>query len=502
MTTTASSSALETLQRHMGVLTDLEHIASLLEWDQQTHMPAGAAEARAGQLASLRRLVHERLTDERLGQWLDETQRQQHDEDTEVMLQLTRRHYEREQKIPADFLEEYIRLCSQAQHIWARARQNDAFADFAPTLERIVDMSRRRADYLGYDDHPYDALHDLYERGSTVARLNRVFDELRQDIVPLIVNISSHGRDISDALLQQHYDENQQEAFALEAVRRFGYSFEHGRLDRTVHPFAISMSKYDVRITTRYDPQNLAMALFGTMHEAGHGMYEQGIADRYQRSILAESASLGVHESQSRLWENIIGRSYSYWQYAYPALQTRFPEQLSAVPLDLFYAAINKVSPSFIRVEADEVTYNVHIMIRYELELALIEGSLKVRDLPEAWNSKYQQYLGITPPNDRLGCLQDVHWAAGLIGYFPTYSLGNIMSMQLFEAAVARHPSIEEDMQQGDFALLLTWLRDNIHQHGCKYTPEALLQRATGQALQAKPYLRYLKNKFGNLYRV
>ena len=312
----------------------------------------------------------------------------------------------------------------------------------------------------------------------------------------------NNGENHSDAPLRQAFPEAEQEAFAVGIIRAFGYDFDHGRLDRTVHPFATSLSKYDVRITTRYVANFLSPALFGTLHEAGHAMYEQGISSAYDRSPLGTAVSLGIHESQSRLWENLVGRSNGFWCWAYPQLQETFPAQLGTTSQDDFYGAINRVSPSLIRVEADEVTYNLHIMVRFELELALIEGTLKAADLPEAWNAKYEDYLGVTPPDDAHGCLQDIHWSLGMFGYFPTYTLGNLISVQLFEAAKAAHPELDQDIQNGHFDKLLGWLRENIHQHGSRYEPAELLERATGSGLDAGPYIRYLKEKFGTLYGI
>ncbi|MGL4608350.1 MAG: carboxypeptidase M32, partial [Trueperaceae bacterium] len=345
----------------------------------------------------------------------------------------------------------------------------------------------------------YDTLHQDYEAGSSVANVKKVFEPLREETVSLVKAIQSKKQN-SDKVLHQAYDEGLQEQFAVDIVKKFGYDFNHGRLDRTVHPFATSISKYDSRITTRYDPKFLNTAMFGTFHEAGHAMYEQGIADKYHRTPLGHAISLGIHETQSRMWENLVGRSKPFWHWAYPTLQKTFPKQLKKVSLETFYAAINKVSPSFIRVEADEVTYNLHVMVRFEIELALLEGSLKIKDLPEVWNAKYQDYLGITPKTDTEGCLQDVHWSFGLVGYFPTYTLGNIMSVQLFEAAKEAHPSIGKDMTNGKFDKLFGWLRENVHEHGSRYLPQDLLKRATGSTLDSGPYIRYLNTKFRELY--
>ncbi|MEM6431793.1 MAG: carboxypeptidase M32, partial [Deinococcota bacterium] len=476
--TTADAPAampLDNLKTQLADIANLEQAASLLSWDQETQMPPGAAPARGEQLTTLAKIIHEKVTSKVLGDTLQQSQQALtegvRDED-KVLLELTDRMVSRSRKLPSEFVETWTRAVNASHHAWIEARSNNDFQQFAPHLQTMVELSRKRADYLGYDDHPYDALHDLYERDSSTATIKRVFADLRDATKDVLAKIANSGTMLSDAPLRQDFDETAQEEFAAGVIKRFGYSFEHGRIDRSVHPFATSFSNCDVRITTRYEDGFLSPALFGTMHESGHAMYEQGIAAKFQRSPLGNAASLGIHESQSRLWENLVGRSLPFWEGAYPLLQETFPKQLEAVSLADFYAAINVVSPSFIRVEADEVTYNLHIMVRFELELDLIEGHLHAADLPEAWNTKYQDYLGISPSTDALGCLQDIHWSGGSFGYFPTYSMGNLMSVQLFNAALAAEPSIHEDMRALKFDKLLTWMRNHVHQHGSLYTPQ------------------------------
>jgi carboxypeptidase Taq len=327
-----------------------------------------------------------------------------------------------------------------------------------------------------------------------------IFDELKTGLVPLVAAIAERAEVVDDRVLHQSFDEAAQETFGVMVVQRFGYDFSRGRLDRTVHPFAIGIAVNDVRITTRYESDFLNPALFGTMHEAGHAMYEQGVGEDLDGTLLARGASLGMHESQSRMWENVVGRSRLFWQHFYPQLQETFPSQLATTSLDTFYGAINRVQPSLIRVEADEVTYNLHILLRFELELALLEGSLSVSDAPAAWNTKMQTYLGITPPSDTLGILQDVHWSGGMLGYFPTYTLGNLLSVALYEAAVAAHPGIPQELGQGQFDTLRGWLTAQVYRHGRKFEPTELVQAATGAPLQSSSYLRYLHDKFGQLY--
>ncbi len=498
----AKGAALEELKKRMAEMADLGGAVSLLSWDRNTYMPVGGAATRAQVLSTLSGLHHERLADPRVGELLDTLRDAGFDErsDEAALVRVTQREFDQATKLPRDFVESFARVTSQSQGVWAEARSKSDFSMFAPALKEVLEHSRRYADYLGYEGHPYNALHDLYERGSTVERVKTVFAELRDATVPLVKAIAEREGVVSDAPVRQTFDESLQEQFGVEVVKDFGYDFSKGRLDRTVHPFASQIGLGDVRITTRYETNFLNPALFGTMHEAGHAMYEQGLPEAHARDPLGHAVSLGVHESQSRLWENLVGRSYGFWTHAYPRLQELFPEALGGIPLDDFYAAVNRVEPSLIRVEADEVTYNLHVMVRFELELALLEGSLNVEDLPEAWNAKYQEYLGVTPPNDAQGCLQDIHWSIGLIGYFPTYTLGNVMSVQLFEAAKRAHPEIDGETARGEFGTLLGWLRENVHGQGSKFEPAELLKRATGSELDAGPYIRYLNSKFGALY--
>lgn len=499
----ANNSALNAFKAYYAKIEDLRQAAKLLGWDQNVYMPSGAAEARGQQLATLNSLIHEMTTSQNMKDLLESAQKEQQasSSDNAIMLQRAQRKLDKASKLPSEFVEALTKQRAKASSVWVKARQTNDFKMFEPELTKMFELVRKQADYLGFDDHPYDALHDLYEMGSSVAQLRTMFAELRNESVELLKDIAAAPQ-LDDSLIQQAFDIAKQQELSLDVAERLGFDFEHGRLDSTVHPFAQDVSKYDVRITTRYWPKFLNAGLFGTMHEAGHGMYEQGISEAYYHTPLGEAVSLGMHESQSRLWENLVGRSYGFWEGYYPSLQARFPEQLGQAPLNDFYAAINKVEPSLIRVEADEVTYNLHILIRFELELALLEDSLSVAELPEAWNEKYQQYLGITPPNNSEGCLQDIHWSEALIGYFPTYTLGNLMSVQLFEAAKNAEPTIDADMKTGDFSKLFAWLRANIHEQGSKFEPKALIQNATQKELSAKPYINYLNTKFRALYKI
>lgn len=493
---------LNEFRERFAQLVDLGQVAALLSWDQQTGMPAAASGQRASQSASLAGLIHDQLTDRRTGELLDALERVSGnlDEADAAALRVSRREFERGRKLPAELVRELSRNQAEGQAVWEQARATADFDVFVPVLERGLELQRRQADYLGFDDHPYDALLDAFEPGATTAGVREVFAPLRDETVKLLAAITDSGTVLSDELLKRSWPEELQQQFSREVASQFGFDFLRGRLDRAVHPFATSIGNRDVRITTRYDRNFLSTALFGTLHEAGHGMYEQGIADEHARSLAGVTSSLALHESQSRLWENLIGRSSAFWEFAWPRLSELFAQPLAGVEREQFLEAINVVKPSLIRVEADEVTYNLHIMVRFELELELIEGSLQARDLPEAWNERYRDYLGVTPANAAEGCLQDVHWSAGLFGYFPTYSLGNLMSVQLLEAHRQVNPELDSQVRSGDFSRLADWLRDNVHRHGSALTSAEVLQRATGRPLDAAPYVDYLKQKYGRLY--
>ncbi len=493
---------LHEFRERFGLVADLSQASSLLSWDQQTMMPAAANQHRAQQAASLAGLYHEKLTDPQndglLRRLEDNVDRLTAREAAEV--RKSRRLYDRWTKLPARLVEDLSRNEAEGQQLWVQARQNNDFALFLPALEKSMELLKRKAGHLGYSDHPYDALHDEYEPGSTTAGIKAVFGPLRDATRDLLARIRNSGVEPDSSLLHRDWPEAGQEQFGREIAGRFGFDFSRGRLDRAVHPFATSIGNRDVRITTRYDRNFISTAIFGILHEAGHGIYEQGIADEFSRSALGGAASLAVHESQSRLWENLIGRSAEFWEFAWPRFSELFADTLAGASHQELHRAVNVVTPSLIRVEADEVTYNLHIMIRFELELALLEGSLAPADLPEAWNGLYRDYLGITPGSDTEGCLQDVHWSIGLLGYFPTYTLGNLMSVQLLDAHRRSNPGLDEQVRTGDFSQLFTWLRDKVHRHGSSLEPGELLLEATGRSLDAAPYVAYLQDKYGRLY--
>ncbi|HEY6752786.1 MAG TPA: carboxypeptidase M32 [Rubrobacteraceae bacterium] len=494
-------SVYELLKNRLATMSDLRSTRSLLFWDQQTYMPGGGVAGRAEQVATLSRLAHEMLTDDETKSLLDASGEPDPSSEEGALLRRALRDYERATKLPAELVAETSRATALAETAWVRAREEADWPLFAPHLEKILALKREAAEALGYEDHPYDTLLDAYEPGAEKARLEVMFKELKEGVLPLIraVVAKGDGKDRA-APLKGAFGEAGQEEFGRAVISAFGYDWERGRQDRSVHPFCINFGPGDVRITTRFDGGWLAPALFGTMHEAGHALYEQGVDPSYARTPLGGGTSMGVHESQSRLWENLVGRSRAFWSHYYPKLREVFPEVLGGIDAREFYGAINALEPSEIRVEADEVTYNLHILLRFELEVALIEGSLSVADLPAAWNSKMEEYLRVIPKDDSAGVLQDIHWADGLFGYFPTYVIGSVLSVQFFGAALKAHPEIPEETRSGRFSTLLGWLRENVHRHGSRYYPDELVERSTGRPLDTAPYLRYLEDKFGELY--
>ena len=491
------------LRDQLGKISDLNAAQALLGWDQETYMPAGAVEARAQQLATLGRMAHEMFTSEQIGRLLAECEPLvldlADDSDDARLLRVTRRDYDKATKLPADLVAELAKTTALAQQAWKEARASSDFPHFQPHLERVLELVLRKAEAYGYEASPYDALLDEYEPQMRTARVADIFGALREQLVPIVQAIGTRPAP-DDAFLHRRYPEQAQLDFGLRVVKRFGFDFDRGRQDRSAHPFSTSFSTTDVRITTRVQPDFLPSALFGTLHEAGHGLYEQGVDPALERTPLAAGTSLGMHESQSRLWENLVGRSRPFWRFYYPRLREVFPEQLGAIPLETFYRGINRVAPSLIRVEADEVTYNLHIMVRFELEVAMVSGELGVAELPEAWNAKMDEVLGLTPRADADGVLQDIHWSLGAIGYFPTYTLGNLISAQLFARASEQIDGLHEQLAAGRFDALLGWLRDRVHRHGRKFTASELLHAITGGDLEAESWLAYIRRKYGEIY--
>ena len=493
----------DTLKKHLGQISDIQSAAHVLEWDQETYMPPGAAEARANQIATLRQLAHEKFTSDETGTLLEQAARELNGADPldndAALLRVTQKDYEKAQKLPASLVAEMAMTVSRAKQAWKEARETNTFATFAPLLGKLIDLNMQKAEAVGFEDCAYDALLDEYEPGMKTADVASIFKALRQDLVPIVQDIQKAAQP-DNGFLFEHFDHQKQWDFGLDVIRDFGYDFDRGRQDVSAHPFTTSFSITDVRLTTRIQENFFPTGLFGTLHEAGHGLYEQGVDLALDRTPLSEGASLGMHESQSRLWENLVGRSRGFWEHYYPTLQAAFPERLQSRPLDEFYRAINKVEPSLIRVEADEVTYNLHIMLRFELENALIAGTMRVEDVPEAWNAKMQDYLGLAPDTDSDGVLQDIHWSLGVFGYFPTYALGNLMSTQLFNQAREDIDDLDGKIASGEFGDLLQWLRQHVHQYGRKLLAPEILKKATGASLGSESWLTYIRKKYGAIY--
>lgn len=504
---------LEPLTTRLLEIQRINSASSVLSWDQETYMPAGGGAARAEQIAVLQGLAHQKLVspeiEQLLSQWVDPATGQAAeqpgdlwDEPSRSLLREVWRDFSRAKKLPSDFVMTLSRECSLAQQVWAEAKTQNTFARFLPNLRTVLSLKRQEAQYLGYTDSPYNALLDVYEPGSTIAALQPIFARLKARLVPLLRRITESPVRIDDSILRHSYDQTRQLEFGRLVLTAMGYDFERGRLDLSAHPFTTSFHPTDVRVTTRVYERELQSCLFSCIHEGGHGLYDQGLDQRYYGTPLGDSVSLGIHESQSRLWENCVGRSRSFWRFFYPVLQQTFHQQLQSVDVDRFYAAINCVKPSFIRVEADELTYNLHIMLRFEIEQDLIEGKVQPEDLPALWNQKMKEYLGITPTSDAEGVLQDVHWSFGAFGYFPTYTLGNLYSVQFFEQAKLEIPRLEEGIAAGQLLELRRWLEQKIHRWGRMFTPDHLARRVTGTTISPDPFLSYVEKKYGEIYQL
>jgi carboxypeptidase Taq len=494
--------ALQKLRLLSAEVADLRHAADLLEWDERVCMPNGGATTHGEMLATLRRIAHEKFTSSEMGDAIDAARREAagFDDDGAArrLVDVTARDYDKATKVPASFVGEYAEAVSAGQQAWGQARAQSDFAAFKPFLEQIVALKRRYVAFFPPAEHPYDVLLDDFEPSMKTVDVRAIFQALRSRQVELIRTLGA-GPSTDDACLRMPYGEPDMLAFAVEVITAFGFDWTRGRQDKSLHPFATAIGADDVRITTRWVEGMPLSLLFGTMHETGHALYEQGVKPEHHRSALEGGASLGVHESQSRLWENLVGRSLPFWEHFYPRLQARFPSQLGGVAFEQFYRAINKVHPSLIRVEADEATYNLHVMLRVDLEIELIEGAISVADLPERWNAGMREYLGMTPPDAARGVLQDIHWSAGLFGYFATYTLGNVIAAQLWRRFQDVHPERDDDIRRGEFRPLLQWLRRELHQHGREYRPQDLVQRITGSTVDPEPYLQYLEEKYGRL---
>ncbi len=482
----------------------LESINSLVGWDEQVNLPSGGADLRAAQSALLADLHHALSTDARTGELLAELESPcafpTLDEGQRIVLRWARRDHDRATKLPAEFVREKAAQASRGYHAWARAREKSDFASFVPVLERNIGLARREAAYLGFEYNPYDCLIDQFDPGMTAAAAGRLFSELKEGLVPLVRAITAAAGRAPAAALRGFPVERQRE-FLREVTGRIGFDYRHGRIDVSVHPFC-SGSGEDVRMTTRFDPDNPLDSLFSAIHETGHGLYEQGLPAEHHHTALGQAAGMGAHESQSRLWENQVARSRGFWRFFEPRFRELFPGQLRDVQPEALYRAVNKVAPTLIRTQADEVTYNLHIILRFELEKQLFAGELAVRDLPAAWSDASEKLLGLRPSCDRDGVLQDVHWSGGMFGYFPSYCIGNMLAAQLWYRALELRPALEEDFARGDFSWLLAWLRETVHAQGRRFDVLGLARHATGRELSPRFLLRYLAERYGTLYGV
>jgi carboxypeptidase Taq len=492
------------LKSLLGEVSDLNNATAVLGWDQQTYMPSGGAPARGRQMATLAKIAQEKSINPQIGKLLDSLQKyeesQPFDSDDASLIRVARQDYERALKVPPEFVEEFNIHTAETYQLWTEARPANDFAKVRPGLEKTLDLSRKLANFFPGYEHVADPLIDFADYGMKASSVRALFSDLRAELVPIVKAITSQAP-ADDSCLRKHYPEAEQIKFGTEIVKQLGYDFERGRIDKTHHPFMTSFSIGDVRITTRIKENFLGELLFSNIHESGHAMYEQGNDPAYEGTPLAGGTSAGVHESQSRLWENVVGRSRGAWEYFFPKLQAAFPSQLKGVSLDEFYRAINKVEKSLIRTDADEVTYNLHVMLRFDLELQMLEGTLSIRDLPEAWHERFESDFGVVPPNDSDGVLQDVHWYSSFIGgVFQGYTLGNVMGALFYSEALKAHPEIPNEMKLGKFDTLRNWLVQNIYRHGRKYTAPELVKKVTGGDLTIQPYIHYLKTKYAELY--
>ncbi|MBI4999913.1 MAG: carboxypeptidase M32 [Euryarchaeota archaeon] len=493
---------LQDLRARLAEITDLNHAASVLSWDQMTYMPPGGAEARARQTAMLQRLAHEKATDPALGRLLDSLRPLEnklgYDSDDASLIRVARRNYDIVTKVPIEFAARMFLLQAESYEAWARARPKNDFKGVYPYLEKVMAYSREYSEFFPGYGHVMDPLISNFDYGVKARTIRKVFRELRAELVPLVRKIRD-AEQVDDSCLHGKFPTDLQAKFNRLVAERMGYDFQRGRIDETPHPFTTNFSIGDVRITTRYHEDYLGAALFSTIHETGHALYEQG-PDPALEGLLGTGAGMGIHESQSRLWENQVGRSMEFWKYFYPALRKAFPEKYKGVRLPDFYRAINRVEPSLIRVAADEVTYNLHIMIRFDLECALMEGKLSVKELPEAWNDRYLSDLGVSSKTYADGVMQDVHWFSAYIGYFQSYALGNLLSAQLYDAALKAKPAIRSEIATGKFSTLLGWLRKNVHRHGLKFTTDELLERCGVGGIEVGPFMDYLRKKYKGVY--
>jgi carboxypeptidase Taq len=494
--------ALSELKSRARTLTDLRRVENVLAWDMTVWMPPGGTPTRAAQLATLQEVVHGHEIDDRLGELLDELGPYEAslppDSDDASLIRVLRRDWEKARRVPTELLAEFAQVGARSYEAWVRAREESDFAAFRPWLERVLELRLRYIECFAPYDDPYDVLLDDFEPGMKTDEIRAVFAVLQPTLVELV---AEHANAEGDDILRGPFSIASQDALSREIVEAFGVTWDQFRLDTTVHPFEVTFGLGDVRLTTRYTEDDL-LSLFTAMHECGHGLYEWGVSPTLERTPLCSGVSSTLHESQSRLWENIVGRSLPFWRWFYPRVQKAFPDRLGGVPLEDFHRAVNRAQRSFIRVDADETTYGLHLILRFELEQELISGRLAVQDLPEAWNTRFEELMGIPVPNDSLGVLQDSHWSSGYFGYFPTYLLGSVLSVQIWEALRTAVPDVDEQMERGEFGAIHEWLRENVYMHGRKFTPAETIERVVGGPIDPQPYLAYLRGKLETVAQV
>lgn len=500
MTTLGNSDTLyNDYKQQLQKIADIKYATAVLQWDQETYLPPKGAEARGRQIATLSEIAHQMFTNDKVGHLLQDLLSKDLPEWQKQNVELTLEDYTRLKKLSPAFVRKMSEAITASFHAWIEARKQNDFKVFEPLLIPLVDLKRQEAELYGYSQHPYDALMNEYEKGATVAMLDKVFDNIKGPLQDLLRELQN--KDFGDSsFLHPNFPKQQQWDWGMYLARQLGFDFNAGRQDISEHPFTTNFSSNDVRITTRIDEHDFANMTWSTIHEVGHALYEQGLPTEQYGLPLGEYASLSIHESQSRLWENCVGRSACFWRYYYPKLVQHFPQQFGEVSKEQFVRAINKVQPSLIRTEADELTYHFHVMIRYELEKRLIEGSLQVKDIPAYWNQQYKSLLGVDVPDDKQGCLQDVHWSHGSFGYFATYSLGSFYAAQFWRQAKVEMPGIEEQIaSHGNTSPLLQWLRNKIHHHGRLYNSQQLCSLVTGKELDSTVFVNYLREKLNAL---
>lgn len=492
----------EKVRKHMNTISDLSAASSLLSWDQETYMPSGSAHVRAEQTSTLAAIIHQLMTGDIAKSLSDEIRETKEKQGSiSPLLQIFLDDYTKACKLPEELVRKTSKATALAHETWKSSREKSDFSIFEPSLHELVSLKSEAAELYGYDKNRYDALLHLFEPGMTVDELTPVFATLKDATISLLQTIEPNNNAVSDALMLRHYPHDGQRAFSALIAEKMGFRFDNGRIDLAAHPFCTSFSQYDVRLTTRVNENDLSPCLYGVIHEAGHGLYEQGFSPELARTFGAEGASMGIHESQSLLWENVITRSEEFWEFALPHLKKTFPGIAdNATPRD-YYKAVNKVQPSFIRVDADEVTYNMHIILRFEIEQLMINGKIRTQEIPEIWREKMKEYLGIIPENDAQGALQDIHWSFGGFGYFPSYTLGKLYASMLWKCIIKDIPAVTSHIAQGNFSELLQWLRQNIHQYGRTKKPSELMMSLTGQSLNSTDFIEYIQRKFADVYR-